>query len=199
MKARHPSLISAAALVAVLCAPLAQAGTVQAFTDRAAFEHALTGLSVDGFDDVTPAFHDGLIARPGYVYSTVSSYGCVDDCGGAPASSWNNAYLWNYAPPNVFTFSRAVHGFGFDFSAPNSFNEVSAIIDGRQAATTFGFFGLLYSDARTSFTVSQSASYMLMDNVTAGSVTEVPEPSTLGLLGIAAFALAWVWRRKRLA
>lgn len=199
MKASQPSLISAVALATALCAPLAHAGTVQAYTDRAAFENALASFTVDRLDDVTPAFHDGLIARPGYTYFTTSSYGCVDDCGGAPASSWDNAYLWNYAPPNVFTFSRAVHGFGFDFSAPNSFNEVSAIIDGRQAASTFGFFGLLYSDARTTFTVSQSASYMLMDNVTAGSAIEVPEPSTLGLLGMAAFGLAWVRRRQRAA
>lgn len=201
MNLRTASLIGAVTFTAFFSTSMAHAAAVQVFTDRATFEAALSAVTVDNLDQVTPRYHYGTFQRPGYQYTTTGAYGCIDHagCGDNSALGFDNAYLWTYIEsPITFTFTSAVNGFGFDFSSPRYYDPVNAIIDGVESPTTSGFFGLVYSDARNSFTVSQNYAYMLIDNITAGQAdsAEVPEPSILGLMAVGVMGAALARRRK---
>lgn len=205
MNLRNAALISTVSLGILLSAPMAHAASVQVFTDRTSFEAALSGVTVDNLDNVPLQYHYGSFQRPGYQYTTTGAYGCTNSdpgCGDNSSLGFDNSYLLTYREsPVTFTFASAVNGFGFDFSSPRYYDPVNASIDGVESPTTSGFFGLVYSDARNSFTLSQNQIYMLIDNVTAGqsASADVPEPSMLGLMGIGVLGAALARRRKSAA
>lgn len=199
------TLISALLITAGVAAG-ASAATVS-YTDRAAFEAALSGVAIDNLNGVTYGPFSGNQARPGYTISTPQMWGCasVGDCGDNSARGINytgngTAYIWNYTGADTFTFDAAVNGFGFNFAAPSCCSSGSSpIINGFAASADWGFFGVISDVAMTSFTVDQTSDFLVMDDITFGlaTPTDVPEPALPALIGISLLGLAAARRRKQ--
>jgi hypothetical protein len=188
------STIAALLLAAsTLGATVAHAATMTTYTDRAAFEAALASFTVDTMDGIEQYTFAGTKVRPGYSLSTNLMYGCINHagCGNNALVGFDNAYLWNYTGADTFTFDSAVNGFGFTYSNPNGYSGAFPILEGFQAQSKAGFFGVISSDLMTTFSVDQDDSFMLMDNLTFGvaASTAVPEPTMPALLGISLLAL----------
>lgn len=176
----------------------AQAATVT-YTDRTAFENALSSFTVDSLDGITQYYHSSD-ARLGYSIASPSMYGCINHagCGNNSSIGFDNSYLWHYTGDDVFTFDTAINGFGFDFNSPVGYGPISPIVQGITAMTTSGFFGIISDEAFNTVTVNQTSSYMLMDNVTFGGAdASVPVPATLPMLLAALLGGASIARRSR--
>lgn len=203
---RALSTFVSALLIAAGIAASANAGTVS-YTDRAAFEAALSGVSVDNLDGATHGFFGGNLVRPGYTITTAQMYGCANagDCGDNSSRGINftgngTAYLWNYIGADTVTFNSAVNGFGFNFAAPTCCSGASSpIINGVAGSADWGFFGIISDVALTSFTLDQTSSFLVMDDLTFGLAgpTDVPEPALPALVGISLLGLAVARRRKQ--
>lgn len=195
--------------VSILALCVAASPTLSAtyYDDRAAFEAALSLVSVD---DLNTGLQQGyyynnvVIDRGDYTLSGSNSgwgYGCVvSGCGNnsSPEGFDYPGYLWNYSGRStIFTFDTAMHGLGFDFKSPYLQNSNQAGIDGVFSGAASGFFGVIYDTARTVFAVEQTASYMLTDNHTFGvaSPAPVPLPAAGGMLLVAMGGLALARRR----
>lgn len=187
------------ALIASLASLSAQA-TVLTFTDRAAFEAAVAGHTVDDLNDLNDGRVDDL-DRGAYTFAA-PAYGCSSgpfQCGDNSAQGFEYpAYLWTYAG-GTFTFGRAINAFGIDFGVYQQSTAYVLLNGHAHSSANGGFFGIL-DTANTFTTVRYDAggSGSLLDNVTygmAGAPAEVPEPGSLALFGIA-LAGAGLLRRR---
>jgi hypothetical protein len=175
------------------------------YTDRSAFEGALSSFSVDSLNGITPSFHESD-ARPDFnILTTFYYYGCIDHsgCNDNSGIGFDNSYIWMYVnSPVTFTFNTATNGFGFDFANPVCCAYGSTpSIDGINNPATSGFFGVIYDTAMTSFVLTSSPSFMLIDNITYGSGNDnsVPEPASLLLLGLGLAGLGAMRRKQNAA
>lgn len=194
------------ALACALASFASEAATITTYNNRAAFESALAGETVDLLDGLARGWYAGVTVRPGYSFVSSDQYGChlTIDCGDnsseGVAFTDGTPYLWSYGGADVFTFASAVNGFGFDFADPACCKTGSfAIIDGLASSAGKGFFGLISSDAKTQFSVDQTGPYMVMDKLTFGLLAAapgaVPEPSAPALVGLCLLGVAWSRRR----
>lgn len=143
-------------------------------------------------------------ARPDYTITTVTGsgmYGCwtTSDCGDNSSLGFTFRCLWDYAGAETFNFATAITGFGFDCANPTCCaSGATPSINGIQASADRGFFGVVSDTAMTQFSVDQRGTYMLIDNVTYGSgaASNVPEPGSLALVGLALLGLKRSLRKR---
>lgn len=188
----------AIALITLLASFSAQAA-VLTFTDRATFEAAVAGRTVDTLNDLVDGPRSST-NRGAYTIN-IQSWGCSsgpNQCGNNSSQGFEYpAYLWTYNA-GTFDFANAINAFGIDFGVyQQSVAQVS--LNGQTySSNNGGFFGII--DTANSFTTvsyEPGSSGSLLDNVTYGmaGATEVPEPGSIALFAIA-LAGAGVLRRR---
>lgn len=193
--------------VAALALPGSAFASLVTYTDRVAFETALGSVSVDNLDGVASKQHYQDI-RNDYVLTSPLIFGCINNasCLGitGPNPGFDDAYLlhYNYSVESTFTFTTAVFGLGFDYTG-NPTVDVNShahpILQGLTSGAEDGFFGVISDVALNAWTLGQTDSHMMFDNVTydGGSVSSVPVPAALPLLLAALGGLGFAGRRRK--
>ena len=175
--------------------------TIITFTDRAAFESALTSFIIDDLDDVLDGQYPLGLDRGDYSF-TMSSYGCNSGPGQCGDNSSDGfvypAYIWTY-DSGFFNFNNLIYAFGLDYGHyPDSTATIT--LNGLTATTdSGGFFGFISSTAFSSVSYLSTSSGALFDNVTYSSTQSTPSqvslPATLSLLATGLVGL--LFRRKQ--
>ncbi len=190
-------------LLLLPCLPSARAhASDTTYTSRASFEAALSSFQIDSLDGITSDPHvldvraDFSISTPSVMYGCINQAGCGDNSG----IGFDSAYEWTYnTSPVTFTFNAPASAIGFDYANPTCCGDGSVLtLDGNSSGASSGFFGIISDTPVTSFVMSGSGSYMLIDNITYGQA-DVPEPASMALFGLGVGGLAMLRRRRKAA
>ncbi|MES2758775.1 MAG: PEP-CTERM sorting domain-containing protein [Pseudomonadota bacterium] len=210
--------LAAAAFLMCLGTSAANAALVT-YSNRAAFDAAHTGLTFEGFQNVTNIQQvlDGVNIASGARYALTSGTNAYLAPSGQSANTSQAIGVNNPITAGwQISFTTSVNAVGVDvyqnFGGGNqSGNNMFATVD------VFGISGLLGSfnasvpsgsagfagvytgaDMITSMRINSAISYDVIDNVEFGltQVNAVPEPAVLGLFGIGLAGLLSIRKRK---
>jgi len=158
------------------------AGTLNSLTNNSIFA---AGSVIDGFS---------LVPEVGFVY-------VGNDFGGVPTvgvSSDSFAADINILfDPDVTAVGLDLFGFADNFVVTWTVTFNDNVTIGSTIVTTPGFFGVFTSSGMiSSLFLDKPDSGGVIDNLTFGTPTVVPEPGTLALLGIGLFGMGLARRKK---
>jgi hypothetical protein len=187
-------------LKAAVAAILFQAGAAQAAliqtTDRTAFNSATLVTALE--THIAPANNFNTLGNATYNGVTYSSYAYMVDPGYTPEFyDWGTGAVLLLDDNATMSFD-AVTAFAADFgtildgggNVMVTINGESFIV-GTTPNPTLTFYGWISDVPFTSVSITTTAGYVILDNVTRGiSPVDVPEPGTTALFGLAMLALA---------
>ncbi|KPP84923.1 MAG: hypothetical protein HLUCCA08_16170 [Rhodobacteraceae bacterium HLUCCA08] len=154
------------------------------FTDRGAFEAALSNITVDDMNTGLPQSGQSSITRPDFVL-TGATFGCqTSGCGYNSSKGFTYpGYVWFYTGGQTFGFNGPVYGFGFDYAVPIGYTPATFTLQGLTAPTGDGFFGVVSDVPLTQISMSISGGdrYMIGDNFTYGRGPAIQGPAPVPL------------------
>ena len=209
------NLLAASTLggVALLMAVVTPSRADVIYTDQAAFNAAVSSATVVTFNGLAPAgsftsYGNGPLTQSGVTFTGNGSMYVLDP--GYYGSSYADGDYLNsdYSSPDIITVtfpaSRAVgFNFGglfgpatFSVTLSDGFTDSQATSNSITGTAALSFMGYTTSTPITSIviTMPDGPSYNAIDNFTIERLA-VPEPATLGVIGIGLIALAGTRRK----
>lgn len=217
---------SAAVAIGLSALQLANGKMVHAeivtFSDRAAWEAAVSGITTIDFNDITtdvfiePAFGGGPFDAGPFVITETGTQDIGTQIDAVPFSGANvdvdgTTYLLSQlqgviSPPptreTTLTYDSSIVGWGADVRSRFGGEQVrydfigaGQVSDPVETSTTF--FGMVSTVGFTEIRMTSNfASSFGFDNISSAQFSSIPEPSALGMLA-SAFALGGLRRRRR--
>jgi hypothetical protein len=190
-----------------------------AYTNRSAFQAALSSFTTEGFEGIAPPgtfvdfFSGPLVAGP----FTISTTNCcsdilvIDDAYAGGAFSLGSGATLSpqiFGGTNDIDVSAAggIQAFGFDYGVSGAPTTFSLFLDGvffqsfsyGSTLPTPEFFGFVSNTTYSTVTIRADNDVAIYDNFTVGTpMSAVPEPATVALLGFGVLALGGIARRRR--
>lgn len=189
----------------------AMLGSAQAafivYTDRTAFEAAISGAVVEDFTDDT-------LASP---LVSITGTGAGQPMYGSNAQTGYDGMLWDIidagtgVTDTIFTFNTGIYAFGGDWDfSPNGAGTgievmsaagmVTTVGEIQNSTTAFtGFWGFISTDSFTGVHLAEGSACCVetytLDNLTY-TANKVPEPGSLALMGLGLLGIAMTRRKK---
>ena len=208
---RNSQFISLVILAVVLF--VGMQGTASADIINSASDPSLNGGTIIDFDTTTAGSYSSVTIgnttfTAGQGTTEIVGGGFIGEYNTRGVNSLYNTQAGDAFSALTFQFSNPVNAFGFlwggadDIWTLSAFDVNNVLLESRQlpatrASNAGDFFGLSVSgiDHATLVDPLGTGDYVFIDNFTSAQTT--PEPSTLALLGIAAFGLLGYLRRRR--